>query len=766
MRELHFETTQPQTELFLTSETLGFLMLSASGGIYRKWQGLCIGDLSIFADISWSLSHENDANFSSEKNQPHWIRTSRTNTSILRTWQMNCGCDVFEKWDWPRRSSEFKVSWTRGPSTHCKSSNPRSILSVSPQWTLCPAGVPQTGGAHAQIIFDPRAPQCLNVQSELMPDKISFTALAADSEQPSTWTTLDSPVHLEPHTHADFTRGENPTRSVLKTHESKITLAPHQSAFIRVILAESASATRQPPPNSAQPAEFECSTKNTDWPAAFANARESLNQLVRRRTDGVLGLQAGLPWFTQFWTRDMCHSFRAAFLWSGRIDDGRKLICDLWATAETEIPNYTTVSATTTNSADAMPLLLLSTADLVDFAGLTEDLRAIMPRLLGHMRNTAKIFQKGLLVTHGPADTWMDAQKTAPSGELLPCSPRANRAFEIQAFWIAALVRWADILVRTLGSEDAELFAAAARTGLKTLREQFYNPEKKRWADHLRPDGSQDCALRPNLLLGFSALQKAGVLGRLLRENELEATLKDMNDSDLIVSYGVRTLSPETPVRYPSLVNEIYGEESAFIFENKIHFHPYHEFGSRRGLEHPDWAYHNGTIWPWLSHSAVQLLLHSSHSEKAHQLTQTLVWHGIHGTQGGALPELLDGLTSHSHWSWPKGAPHQAWSEAALVNIIIEEWLGVCVSNFSKTLKISTRKWNEIGDFSITLPLVQARVLIQKTKSEIKIDLTDKQSASALELEVYMTDGKAEPFFHAANVFDCSLPLRLNLTSS
>lgn len=769
MTGILYKTSNPQAEIFLTSENAGFLMLSASGNVYRKWQGLQVGELSVFSEFDWSLNHSDSEHVTGGKIDRTWTQTSRTESSVTRYWTLSCGCRCEENWMWTEGSQTIDISWTPVSVPACRSTGVNYSLRVIPQWTLCPAGYASAGGGMAELLFHPREAQYLRISSKLMAADMRLFALAKSDRNQSDWIPLESPAHVDSHTAADAMRGENQTRSTVATHESKMSLTSGEKAGLTVVLQRANTASGEQGNRSVeQPAgsrhtEFVCHGQKEDWQIAFANSRDSLNQLIRRRADGIIGLQAGLPWFTQFWTRDMCHSFRAAFLWSGRFADGGELICDLWSKAKDTIPNYTTVNATTSNSADALPLLLLSTADYIDFCGISAHLRALFPNILTHLRNAALILKKGQFICHGPADTWMDAQKSSPDGKLLACSPRANRAIEIQAFWIAALERWSDILVRSSGGEDAEAFSTAARSGLKSLREQFYNPDKRRWADHLRPDGSQDLALRPNVLLAFSALSKAGILGLLLKNQELSETLEDMVNSDLIVSYGIRTLSPETPVRYPWPINEIYESESNFIFENKIHFHPFHEFGSRKGLEHPDWAYHNGTIWPWLSRCATNLLLMTSHSAKALQLTKTLVWHSVYGAGGGALPELLDGLSSHSDWSWPKGAPHQAWSEAALIDMVIEDWLGISVSDFSGTLNINAQRWKYLGDFSLTFSLVQAQIRILKSDGEITVELLDHIQPQS-DFDLKLSGGITGESLHVKNVLSGQLPLKLNLS--
>ena len=461
----------------------------------------------------------------------------------------------------------------------------------------------------------------------------------------------------------------------------------------------------------------------------------------------------------------MCHSFRAAFLWSGRVSDGERLIAQLWEKSKGVIPNYTTLNATTNNSADALPLLLLTTADLIDFNGWSDTLRNISSSVESHLVQAAQVLNtEGGLIRHGPADTWMDAQRNLPTGKQVACSPRADRAFEIQSFWIAALARWTKLLATSHDhAKHAELFNAAIVQGLATLRARYFNPVTFRWADTLRPDDTPDFSLRPNILLGFSALEQAGCLKDLLDENELKQSMKNLVDADLIVHYGVRTLSPESSVKHPLPINELLSDETAYIYENKIHFHPYHEFGSRQGMEHPDWAYHNGTIWPWLSHSAYEMLIRCGLRDEANQLFETLVWYASEGPLGGALPELLDGVSNHSQWSWPKGAPHQAWSEAAFIHIFVEEMLGIQVKNSGSYIQIDTCLWHRLPAFSFEFALKDCRIFVAHRKTSILVKIQGAEQEKTLTLEFFDSSkphqGKLTHALSAHRPFEATLSL-------
>ncbi|MEY4066286.1 MAG: hypothetical protein RIR26_2494 [Pseudomonadota bacterium] len=767
MTDMYFSTREAGCELFLSSPRVGFLMMSASGCSLRKWQGLTVGETSVCAGIQWSYGHEAPP---APLRERHWLRTERTAQTLSRFWQADCGCVLQENWDWSAEDESLRASLSAIETLRCTSGS-KSLRSYSavPLWTLSPAGFASCGKSHASLTHDPKMPNRITIGArDALPNfyvQCGIEGTLSSESSPLSWQPLpDAACEWQP-TPKDACRGEEPSRAVLRTHAFSCAGTGVDSACVTFHFQTKAQDGSKPSPAAAltQITSLQME-KNTALQQAFVNASVSLHQLIREREDGQLGLQAGLPWFTQFWTRDLCHSFRAAFLWSGRFDEGEKLIADLWIRSRGTIPNYTTSQTATHNSADALPLLLLSTADVVDFVGLRSPLQNSFSEVEKCLRYGCAVFSKpdGLL-RHGPADTWMDAQKTTHDGQLIACSPRADRAIEIQAFWIAALARWATLTSQMELYELSAALRTAVTQGLTSLRAHYYNPKTDNWADTLRPDGSQDEALRPNTLLAFSALANAGLLKDLLSDEELKRHLTLLVDKNLIVPYGVRTLSPETSVRHPLPINKLFSAESAYIHEQKIHFHPFHEFGSRTSLEHPDWAYHNGTIWPWLSHSACHLLLLADAPEVAHQLTDTLCWHATQGLQGGALTELLDGLSSHSDWSWAKGAPHQAWSEAALVHMLIENWIGLRLENHGNTLRLNASHWAELPNFCLQTTLPKGKLELKKNDQQAQLRLNGKDSS--LKLRVELIQGNDQQRISSFELSENS-PLIIRMTHS
>lgn len=729
LHEMNFQTTDENCELFLSAEGVGFLMLSASGISLRKWQGLIVEDTSICAGIQWRFGHTGELQPLGRQN---WILSTRDTYTVNRYWNAHCGCRLKEKWNWTDPEI-LSASLEIEDSTQCQLAHSANHqFSAVPQWTLSPAGYNTCGHSEAKLSVSPASGHEIQIEAGRMSRRLR---LRCKKVLPMTTATMISDWQPLSKAHRDWlgtpkdaSRGETHQREILTTHEFSESLKLEERAEIQFIFNLSGQ-LQQPTRSSRAVRKITFESESHDLKTAFVNSTASLDQLIQTRSDGQLGLQAGLPWFTQFWTRDMCHSFRAAFLWSGRFKEGETLICDLWRKSRgTLVPNYTTSQTTTNNSIDALPLLLLSTADLLDYCGWSQGIRGVFSEIQRYLIDGARIFSEGGLVRHGPSDTWMDAQKVAPDGRMMACSPRADRAFEIQAFWIAALRRWSRILREDENFELSKTLVNASEKGLETLYESYFDKSTHRWADTIRPDHSKDFSIRPNVFLGLLALHHANCLFELMSPSELKHYLEHTIEMDLVVPYGVRTLSPETAVKYPDAINEIFNDQSTYIYDNKIHFHPYHEFGNRSGLEHPDWAYHNGTIWPWLSQSCAELLLLSGLSEFAGQLRQTLIFHSTKGAQGGALPELLDGLTNHSRWSWPKGAPHQAWSEACLIQLIVEGWIGIKIKDVGQTLVIKTSYWSELSDFTFNFEINSGGIQIKKSGQTCLIQLSSNFS--------------------------------------
>ncbi|NBO39663.1 hypothetical protein EBU99_13885, partial [bacterium] len=178
---MHYKTENPRSELFLADESVGFLMLSGSGCSLRKWQGLTVGEMSIVANIQWSFAHSETQSWVREQ---QWISTERNSQSIVRHWRMDCGCLVEERWDWENPMQGLLVRWTWTDDLNCSftsvaqgNAKKRANLSLSPQWTLCPAGHHTCGSELTTMSLNPEKLNEILIESEQCKVKIAVKCL-------------------------------------------------------------------------------------------------------------------------------------------------------------------------------------------------------------------------------------------------------------------------------------------------------------------------------------------------------------------------------------------------------------------------------------------------------------------------------------------------------------------------------------------------------------------------------------------------------------
>jgi glycogen debranching enzyme len=102
-------------------------------------------------------------------------------------------------------------------------------------------------------------------------------------------------------------------------------------------------------------------------------------------------------------------------------------------------------------------------------------------------------------------------------------------------------------------------------------------------------------------------------------------------------------------------------------------------------------------------------------------LINTLIHHSTQGSQGGALPELLDGLSSHSQWSWPKGAPHQAWSSSAFIHMIMENVLGLRIKNLGTQVQLNSTHWGYFQRIRTSVLTESGTISIEKDRNVLNV---------------------------------------------
>jgi predicted glycogen debranching enzyme len=224
--------------------------------------------------------------------------------------------------------------------------------------------------------------------------------------------------------------------------------------------------------------------------------------------------------------------------------------------------------------------------------------------------------------------TWMDAVVDSK-----PVTSRYGFQVEVNALWFNAL-SFMHELASLFDFDDFSITKQDLLNIKQAFCEVFWCQEKGYLYDFVNSH-QKNQALRPNQMfavsLPFSPLP-------LTMATDVMCMIKD----NLLTPYGLRTLAKTDP---------------AYIGEYA------HDQAKR------DYAYHNGTVWPWLLGNFAQGLLRTiPNSRNIVEIVQTclkalqehLFIHGI-----GSIAEIFSGDYPHK----PNGCISQAWSIAEVLRV-------------------------------------------------------------------------------------------------
>jgi len=375
--------------------------------------------------------------------------------------------------------------------------------------------------------------------------------------------------------------------------------------------------------------------------AAFASplARAADQYLVRRGAG--LTLIAGYPWFTD-WGRDTFIALRGLCLATGRLDAAAAIL-GAWADALSdgmlpnrfpdggEAPEYNSVDASLWFAVAVHDYLAACEARGVvaaDRARLMFTVVRILSGYAGGARFGIRMDDDGLLRCGEPGTqlTWMDARADGRA-----VTPRVGKPVEVQALWINAL---------RIGAGLSERWQAPFAKARESFVQRFWN-DGTGWlndvvdVDHL--DGLVDETLRPNQVLALGGLPFPLVQGT--RAHRVLESLETW----LWTPMGLRSLSPAHP-----------------------HYHARYEGGPADR----DAAYHQGTVWPWLTGAFVEAWVHARGASadarrEAHDRFVAPLYSHLAEAGIGHVSEIADGDRPHA----PRGCPFQAWSLAELLRL-------------------------------------------------------------------------------------------------
>jgi predicted glycogen debranching enzyme len=370
--------------------------------------------------------------------------------------------------------------------------------------------------------------------------------------------------------------------------------------------------------------------------------------IVRRaRRDGSEGrsILAGFPWFED-WGRDAMIALPGLLLHTGRVDEA-KLVIETFLDHLSEglLPNRfpDETNSPEYHSADA-PLLTLvaametwrASADGAWLARIAPSLLSIVDHYERGTRHGIGIDTDGLVRAGelGLQLTWMDAKV---QGTVV--TPRAGKPIELSALWIEALRHFESALRSESRARDlaaAERLAALAARAESSFS-RFWHEEAHALRDVLEctdiADGAGDL-LRPNQL--FALASRRVPLDSAQRRKALARI-----SAALATPLAVRTL----PATHPQYRGRYEGDQRS-----------------------RDFAYHNGTAWPFLAgvRLRAEFILDEVRGEKLARLLLEDLAGQLRDGGIGSIAEICDGDPPHDS----RGCPMQAWSVGCILDAL------------------------------------------------------------------------------------------------
>ena len=377
------------------------------------------------------------------------------------------------------------------------------------------------------------------------------------------------------------------------------------------------------------------------------------------------GIYAGLPWFNEYWGRDMFISMPGACLVTGQFDVAKEILKDFAKLQDTDpssetygrIPNRANLEGILYNTTDGTPRFVIQAYELAKYSGDTEFLAELYPAIKMSIDASIKNYtdEKGYL-THADADTWMDVKRNG-----IPGSPRGNRANDIQALWYGQLAAGAEIAAIMDDMGSAEEWSGLAQILASNFEHDFCSEDGALIYDHLNADGSADIQVRPNQLYCFD----------LVSDSEFKQKVTRNVWEELVYPWGVASLA-----------------------QWDLQFHPQHE---NWNYYHKDDAYHNGTIWIWNNGIAMQRMIEYGQVDAAWELFKNMNRQALHEGAVGSLSENADAHPREGKtWVNRSGTFLQAWSNAEHLRVWYQHFLGIRPDLLNGVIVVEPRIPSEI----------------------------------------------------------------------
>ena len=338
----------------------------------------------------------------------------------------------------------------------------------------------------------------------------------------------------------------------------------------------------------------------------------SAHQFIVHREDEDYVL-AGYPWF-KCRARDMFVSLPGLTLTNNEIEKFEQVMC----TAEKAIREFIagqplSVSVTEIEHPDVLLWAIWCIQQYGNIVSMDKCIekygrlaQEIMEWLRANNHPNLKVMENGLVYSEGKdkAITWMNS--TANGN---PIVPRTGYIVEFNALWYNALRFALDVCKHVGNKKFIKELDAASQLCAENFAPMFYN-EYGYLCDYC-VDGYRDYEVRPNMI--FSVALDYSPLDMKQKKSVLDFCTKE-----LCTPKGLRSLSPKSNAYNPMYVGPQVQR---------------------------DYAYHQGTAWPWLAGFYMEACLKVYKMSRLSYVDRLLVgyeeeffYHCI-----GTLPELFDG---------------------------------------------------------------------------------------------------------------------------
>ncbi|MBC7795824.1 MAG: glycogen debranching enzyme family protein, partial [Pyrinomonadaceae bacterium] len=350
---------------------------------------------------------------------------------------------------------------------------------------------------------------------------------------------------------------------------------------------------------------------------------------------------AGYHWFSD-WGRDAMIALPGLTLTTKRFDVARSILLEFSNHISQgmlpnrfpdagETPEYNTVDATLWFF-EAVRAYVEATKDY-DFVEkkLYEKLVEI---IIWHLRGTRyniHVDTDGLLFAgeENSQLTWMDATSNGKS-----VTPRIGKAVEIQALWYNALRVTEHFAEKFYDSSGQYQYNSIANLAELSFNQKFWNEESECLFDCINA-GQTDKSIRPNQIFAVS-------LKNSMLSAEKARKVVQKVEKELLTPFGLRSLSP-------------HDENYCGVYEGDA---------AKR-----DAAYHQGTVWAWLS-GAYLTAYAKSFADETDTKAKMEAWlktFKTHFATAGIeeISEIFDGDAPHK----ARGCIAQAWSVGEILRV-------------------------------------------------------------------------------------------------